>query len=187
MDERPRIPPGQGVTPAWPVLHVGEVPAFDPGRWSLRVHGAVERELVLTWTAFGALERARRRADLHCVTAWTRLDLEWEGVALSTLLARAGVAPAARLVRFADGGFYDTTVPLELALSDGVLLADRQGGAPLPPQHGGPLRAVVPALYGWKSCKWVREVELLPEERLGFWECRGYANAADPWQEERLV
>ncbi|MEM7310385.1 MAG: molybdopterin-dependent oxidoreductase [Planctomycetota bacterium] len=183
----PRVPPGQGATPAWPVVHVGEVPAFEVGRWSLRVHGAVERELELSWGELRAFERTSRRADFHCVTGWSRLDVLWEGVALRAVLARAGVQAGALFVRFADGGFYDTTVPLAHALDDEALLADREAGDALPPEHGGPLRAVVPSLYGWKSCKWLREIELLEAERLGYWEVRGYHNGADPWREERLV
>ena len=183
----PRVPPGQGVTPAWPVMHVGAVPAFDPDRWRLWVHGAVSRPLELTWAQVGDLERCQRSADMHCVTGWSRLEVAWEGVALSTLLEAAEARPEAAFVRFADGGFYDTTVPLGIALEGGALLADREGGRALPDEHGGPLRAVVPGRYAWKSCKWVREVELLEEERLGFWELRGYRNGADPWREERFL
>jgi DMSO/TMAO reductase YedYZ molybdopterin-dependent catalytic subunit len=141
---------------------------------------------VLSWTDLGALPRVRVRADFHCVTGWSRLDNDWQGVALIALAERVQVAPAARFVRFADPQGFDTTVPLELALAEG-LLADRHDDAPLRPEHGAPLRAVVPSLYGWKSCKWVRTVEFLEQERLGFWEQRGYHNDADPWREQRLV
>jgi DMSO/TMAO reductase YedYZ molybdopterin-dependent catalytic subunit len=187
MAEKARIPPGQGVTKGWPVLHVGPVPELDTAAWTLRVHGAVERPLSLTWGELEACERCSPRTDFHCVTGWSRLGVEWEGVRLAVLLARARPTAAARFVRFADAGRYDTTVPLALALADEAFLADRADGRPLERIHGGPLRAVVPSLYAWKSCKWVREVELLTEERLGFWEARGYANGADPWREERLI
>ena len=187
MAERARVPPGQGVTKGWPVLHVGPVPGFDPAAWTLRVHGAVERPFVLSWAELLELERCAPVTDFHCVTGWSRLGVAWEGVRLAVLLARARPAAAARFVRFADGGAYDTTAPLLPALADGAFLADRADGLPLEPRHGGPLRAVVPSLYAWKSCKWVREVELLSEERLGFWELRGYHNGADPWREQRLI
>jgi DMSO/TMAO reductase YedYZ molybdopterin-dependent catalytic subunit len=183
---RERVPPGQGVTRGWPLLHVGEVPAVPPERWRIAVGGEVERELELSWAEFLALPQAALTADFHCVTGWSRLDNRWEGVRLAELAARAGFRASARFVRFADPQGYDTTVPLEIALEDG-LLAHRHDGEPLAPEHGGPVRAVVPRLYGWKSCKWVTAVEFLPRERLGFWEVRGYHNGADPWKEERLV
>lgn len=184
--ERERVPPGQGVTRGFPVLHVGRVPGFDRDAWRLTVAGAVTRPLRLTWEAFGALPRMRVRADFHCVTGWSRLDNDWEGVALRDLADRAGLSPGVRFVRFADPQGFDTTVPLDLALREG-LLADRLDGAALAPEHGAPLRAVVPSLYGWKSCKWVQAVEFLEREQLGFWEVRGYHNDADPWREQRLV
>lgn len=184
---RERVPPGQGVTRGWPVLHVGAVPDDDPSAWRLRVHGAVATPLELDRAAWLELPRARVVADMHCVTGWSRLDNAWEGVLLRELAALAGVGDRARFVRFGDGRAYDTTVPVATALSAEGLLADRHDGEPLAPEHGGPLRAVIPSLYAWKSCKWVREVEFLLAERLGFWEVRGYHNDADPWREERFV
>lgn len=183
--ETPRVPPGQGPTSGWPVLHLGEVPAFDPATWSLVVHGCVERPREFTWDAWCALEHMEQSSDFHCVTGWSRLDVAWGGVGLAALLSLVAPRAEARFVRFADAGVYDTSVPLGAAR--GGLLADRADGAPLAPEHGGPLRAVVPSLYGWKSCKWVREVEVLAQDRLGFWEVRGYHNGADPWREERYV
>ncbi len=184
--ERTRVPPGQGVTRGWPVLHVGPVPAVDLAAWTLRVGGEVERGLELTWEDFLALPQTEVTADFHCVTGWSKLDNRWRGVRLAELARRAGLKPAARFARFADDRSYDTTVPIAIALEHG-LLAHGHDGEPLASEHGGPVRAVVPRLYGWKSCKWVRAVEFLPRERLGFWEVRGYHNGADPWREERLV
>lgn len=183
---RARIPPGQGVTRGWPLLHVGGVPEVPSGGWRVRVRGALARPLELDWAELLALPQTRLRADFHCVTGWSKLDNDWEGVRLEELARRALPAPSARFVRFADPQGYDTTVPLDVALAEG-LLAHRHDGAPLAPEHGGPLRAVVPSLYAWKSCKWVSEVEFLEREALGFWELRGYHNGADPWKEERLV
>jgi DMSO/TMAO reductase YedYZ molybdopterin-dependent catalytic subunit len=162
------------------------VPEIPAGGWRLALAGAVARPRTLDWAGFLELPRARVRADFHCVTGWSKLDNDWEGVRLDVLAREVGLAPAARFVRFADPQGYDTTVPLALALSEG-LLAHRHGGAELAREHGGPLRAVVPSLYAWKSCKWVATVEFLEREALGFWELRGYHNGADPWREERLV
>jgi len=184
--ERPRVPPGQGVTRGWPVLHVGPVPEIDLAAWLLNVGGEVERRLELAWPEFLALPQTEVNTDFHCVTGWSKLDNRWQGVRLDELARRAGVLPTARFLRFADGRGYDTTVPLELALAEG-LLVHSHAGEPLAPEHGGPLRALVPRLYAWKSCKWVRELEFLPREQLGFWEVRGYHNGADPWTEQRLV
>jgi DMSO/TMAO reductase YedYZ molybdopterin-dependent catalytic subunit len=184
--ERARVPPGQGVTKGWPVLHVGAVPAVAPEAWRLEVTGAVARPLALDREDFLALPQVRVRADFHCVTGWSKLDNEWEGVRVAELARRAGARPEARSVRFADPQGYDTTVPIGVALEEG-LLAHAHGGAPLAPEHGGPLRAVVPRLYAWKSCKWVVRVEFLAVAELGFWELRGYHDGADPWREERLV
>jgi len=184
--ERERVPPGQGVTKGWPLLHVGDIPATPAEEWRVTVGGEVERELELDWRALLALPQTELHSDFHCVTGWSKLDNDWTGVRVAELARVAGMRPSARFVRFADPQGYDTTVPAEIALREG-LLAHRHGGEPLAPEHGGPLRAVVPSLYGWKSCKWVVAVEFLPVERLGFWELRGYHNGADPWKEERLV
>jgi len=184
--QRERVPPGQGVTRGWPLLHVGGVPSVPEGGWRVQVGGRVERPLELAWEDLLALPQTRTRADFHCVTGWSKLDNDWEGVRLADLARHVGLRPGAAFVRFADPQGYDTTVPLELALGEG-LLAHRHDGAPLPAEHGGPLRAVVPSLYAWKSCKWVAAVEFLTRESLGFWELRGYHNGADPWKEERLV
>jgi DMSO/TMAO reductase YedYZ molybdopterin-dependent catalytic subunit len=182
---RARIPAGQTATSGWPILHVGEVPSFEPETWDLRVGGMVDSSLRLGWKEVASLPTERLVGDFHCVTGWTRLDLEWEGIRLREIAERAGLKPEARFVRFTDGGRYDTTLPLPLALGAEALLATRQGGEPLLPEHGGPLRLVAPRRYGWKSVKWVRTIDFLAEDRLGFWEVRGYPNAADPWREER--
>jgi DMSO/TMAO reductase YedYZ molybdopterin-dependent catalytic subunit len=179
-----RLPPGQIATRSFPVLHVGEAPPFDPKVWDLRIQGLVERPLRFTWEEFRALPRAVRKSDLHCVAGWSRLDNHWEGIVLRDLLGRAGPRHEARFVRFTDGRLYDTTIPLDLGDED-VILADMHDGRPLSSEHGGPLRAVVPGRYAWKSCKWLRTVELVAADKLGFWEVRGFRSGADPWKEER--
>lgn len=183
--DRARVPPGQTSTRSFPVLHTGEVPRFDATTWDLRVGGLVERALRFTWDEFRALPRVLREADFHAASGWSRLRNRWEGVLLRDVLGRAGVRREAKFVRFADGDSYDTSVPIESALDDDVLLADTHDGRPLDPTHGGPLRVVVPKRYSFKSCKWVRAVECLATDRAGFWESRGVHPNADPWREER--
>jgi DMSO/TMAO reductase YedYZ molybdopterin-dependent catalytic subunit len=180
-----RIPPGQVQTEKFPVLHTGPIPEFDPAKWELRVFGAVDRPLRFTWDEWAAIPRVASRSDFHCVTRWSRLDNAWEGVALEELLRRAGVRRGARHVIFHGAWDYTANVTLEDARRDGVLLATHHDGAPLTPEHGGPLRSVVPHLYAWKSTKWLRAVELSAVDKPGYWEVRGYANRGDPWKEER--
>ncbi|BDG60929.1 sulfite oxidase-like oxidoreductase [Caldinitratiruptor microaerophilus] len=184
-EERARIPPGQVVTRKWPVLHHGDVPRVDLATWTFRVWGLVEEPRTWTWEEFQALPRERVRVDIHCVTRWSRLDTEFEGVPARVLLDAAGALPEARHVLVHAEAGFTTNLPLEDLLRENVLLADRADGEPLTPEHGWPLRLVVPHLYFWKSAKWVRGFELLHEERLGFWERNGYHRRGDPWKQER--
>jgi DMSO/TMAO reductase YedYZ molybdopterin-dependent catalytic subunit len=182
-----RIPPGQTRTRKWPVLHYGRVPTVPLERWRLEVFGLVERPLKFTWSEFKALPRVQVYGDFHCVTQWSRLDNTWEGVSAAWLLEQAGVLPEARYVvlkGYDDG--WTTNLPLADFLADDVLLADLHDGAPLTAEHGGPLRAIVPRLYAWKSAKWLRAIELSADDRPGYWEQGGYHNHGDPWLEERF-
>jgi DMSO/TMAO reductase YedYZ molybdopterin-dependent catalytic subunit len=184
--QEPRLPPGQVKTEKWPVLHYGSVPKVDLSRWDLRVHGLVERPQKWSWDEFLALPRVQVRSDIHCVTRWSRFDNLWEGVSVREVLRRAGVKPEARFaVIHAEGGFT-TNLPIAELDHDDVLLADRHDGEELTPEHGWPLRLVVPRRYFWKSAKWVRALEIVPDDRPGFWERNGYHNQADPWKEERF-
>ena len=180
-----RVPPGQFVAKTFPVLTYGDTPQIDLAAWRIRVWGMVERELTLDWAQFCALPQVAVDADFHCVTQWSALDQTWEGVTVAALLDAAGIRPAARHIMAHCYGDYTTNIPLELALSEG-LLARRQNGAELGRDHGWPLRLVIPSRYGWKSAKWVNGIELLAEDAPGFWEQRGYNNNGDPWQEERF-
>jgi DMSO/TMAO reductase YedYZ molybdopterin-dependent catalytic subunit len=182
----PRLPPGQVETKKWPVLHVGPVPRFDEASWDFRVFGEVDSPLRLSWRDFAALPRVRTRSDFHCVTRWSRLENEWEGVPFSEIERRAGIRPEARFVIFHCEGGYTANIRIEDARREGVILAVRHDGSPLSPEHGGPLRAIVPHLYGWKSAKWLRGVEFRREDAPGYWETRGYHNIADPWKEQRF-
>jgi DMSO/TMAO reductase YedYZ molybdopterin-dependent catalytic subunit len=181
-----RVPPGQFVTPRWPVLHQGAIPAFDPATWDFRIWGLVANPLVWTWDELGTLPTIETRGDLHCVTRWSTLDHAWRGISPRAIVDRADVGPSARFaVLHAEGG-YTANIPLDDLLADDVVLATHHDGEPLTPEHGAPLRAVIPGRYAWKSVKWLRAVEFLAENRPGFWEGYGYSNSADPWREERF-
>jgi DMSO/TMAO reductase YedYZ molybdopterin-dependent catalytic subunit len=184
---RRRVPPGQYVTEKWPVLHYGSVPRFDAATWRFRVSGLVAQPLEFTYEAFRALPRTTLSCDVHCVTAWSKLDMVFEGVPARVVLERARPLPEARFVMVHAEQGYETNLPLEVLLSDDALFAWRANGADLTPEHGWPLRLVVPRLYFWKSAKWVRALEVMATDRKGFWERNGYHNRADPWREERYA
>jgi DMSO/TMAO reductase YedYZ molybdopterin-dependent catalytic subunit len=180
-----RVPPGQYLTEGFPVLTVGPDPDYDLSTWDFHVYGEVEDELRLSWDELQALPQKDVVTDIHCVTRWSKLDTAWRGVAVSELLGRAGVKPEGKFVMaYSDGG-YTTNVPLEALLDDDVLLAHTFDGKPLAHEHGGPLRLLVPKRYFWKSAKFVRKLEVMSEDRMGFWELNGYHNDADPWKEQR--
>jgi DMSO/TMAO reductase YedYZ molybdopterin-dependent catalytic subunit len=180
-----RVPPGQFVAKTFPVLTYGDTPQIDLSSWQIRVWGLVRQEITIDWAQFLDLPWVTVDADFHCVTQWSALDQTWEGVMISALLERAGVLPSAQHIMAHCYGDYTTNVPLDLALSEG-LLAHRQNGAELGKDNGWPLRLIIPSRYGWKSAKWVNGIELMAEDAPGFWEQRGYNNNADPWQEERF-
>ncbi|MBX6353801.1 MAG: sulfite oxidase-like oxidoreductase [Thermoflavifilum sp.] len=183
---RRRLPPGQFLTEKWPVLHAGDVPRVDLTRWTFRIWGLVEEERVLTWDEFMALPQTVHTSDIHCVTRWSRYDNTWEGVTFRDVVKLARPLPEAKFVLVHAEQGFTTNLPLEDCLREGVLFAHSHDGRPLTPEHGWPLRLVVPHLYFWKSAKWVRGIELLAEDRPGFWEQYGYHLYADPWQEQRF-
>jgi DMSO/TMAO reductase YedYZ molybdopterin-dependent catalytic subunit len=180
-----RLPPGQSLTEKWPVLHHGSVPQLDLARWELRVFGRVEAPLRLDWPALRALPVRCVTSDIHCVTTWSKFDCRWEGVAVGDLLARARPAPEARFVLVHAEHGFSANLPLEELVHPSALLAWSMNGEALSPEHGWPLRLVVPRLYFWKSVKWVRGFELLEQDQPGFWERNGYHMRGDPWREER--
>lgn len=184
-DVRDRLPPGQYLTEKWPVLHAGTVPRFDAATWDFKIWGLVEKPSRLSAAEFSALPTVHLKRDIHCVTAWTKLDVDFEGVPVKALLAQAKPLPEAHFVMAHSEQGYETNLPLEYLLADDALLASRADGQNLTPEHGWPLRLVVPRLYFWKSAKWIRSLELIAKDRRGFWERNGYHNHADPWKEER--
>lgn len=185
--DRARVPPGQRVTEKFPVLHYGGVPRFDRQSWDLRAIGLVEEPLALSYDQLLELPTTRIVADIHCVTGWSKLDTVWEGVLFRELWELVRAKPEGRFVMVHCEQGFTTNLPLEALMDDDVLLAYRYADEPLTPEHGYPLRLVVPKRYFWKSAKWVRGLELMAEDRLGFWEVRGYHNNADPWKEERYA
>jgi len=183
-----RIPPGQVLTEKFPVLHFGRTPEYpDLSRWDLRVFGEVETPFTLRWAELLALPSVEVTLDVHCVTRWSKLDTTWGGVSLSHLAEVAQLKPAARFVVFHSEYGFTSNVPLEVALDPQAMVAWNYDGKPLEPDHGYPLRAIVPGRYFWKSAKWLRGVEFSAEDRPGFWERNGYSNSADPWREERYA
>ena len=192
-----RLPPGQSLTQKFPVLHYGPVPRFNPATWDLRVWGAVEEEARWTWDEFNRLPRARITMDVHCVTRWSKFDTTWEGVSVRTLIDEGYIRPkleAKYVVQHAEYGFT-VNLPMAVMLQDNFLLATHLNGEAITPDHGYPLRGVVGAIpergelkspYFWKGAKWLRGLEFLDHDRLGFWEQAGYHNEADVWKEQRF-
>jgi len=182
-----RLPPGQTLTAGFPVLDLGVKPEVPLEQWALTLDGRVGQPVVLDWAQFNALPQVEDVSDFHCVTSWSKYDCRWGGVAFTTLYELARPKADARFVYFTSYDGYSTNVPLERCLEDDVLVATRFEGQPLAREHGGPARVIIPKLYAWKGAKFVRGVTFLAEDKLGFWEVRGYSNAADPWKEERYA
>jgi DMSO/TMAO reductase YedYZ molybdopterin-dependent catalytic subunit len=192
-----RLPPGQSLTLKFPVLHYGPVPPFNPATWDFRVWGEVEQEMRWNWDAFNQLPRTKIKMDIHCVTRWSKADTLWEGVSVRALVDEGFIqfTPGAEYVmQHAEYGFT-VNLPLQVVLQDNFLLATHLNGEPITPDHGYPLRGVVgfipdrPDLktpYFWKGAKWLRALEFMSQDRLGFWEQAGYHNRADVWKEERF-
>lgn len=180
-----RVPPGQYLTERFPVLTYGPNPAFDRSGWTFRVFGEVDNPCSITWDELMTLEQVTLTCDIHCVTRWSKLDTTWTGVRARDVLGLAQVRPSGtHVLTHCDGG-YTSNLPLAAMLDDEVLLAHTYDGRPLEPDHGAPLRLLVPSRYFWKSAKFLRALEVMPEDRQGFWELNGYHNDADPWTEQR--
>jgi DMSO/TMAO reductase YedYZ molybdopterin-dependent catalytic subunit len=185
MKQSNRLPPGQSLTQKFPVLTYGPNPKFDPKTWDLRVFGEIETPMRWTWDEFLALPMVTITTDIHCVTRWSKFDTTWTGVKFTDFIKLFGVKDSARyVIAHCDYG-YTTNLPIEAMLEDDVLLTHIYDGEPLEPDHGGPLRTLVPKRYFWKSAKFLRALEFSKEDKPGFWEKAGYHNDGDPWQEER--
>jgi DMSO/TMAO reductase YedYZ molybdopterin-dependent catalytic subunit len=182
-----RLPPGQKLTEGFPVLDLGVQPEIAPAEWRLKIDGEVDHALSLTWEEFNALPQVEDVSDFHCVTTWSKYDCRWGGVALTALYELAQPRAAAKFVYFTGYDGYSTNVSLERCLDDDVLIATRFDGKPLPREHGGPARVIIPKLYAWKGTKFVSGITFLAADKMGFWETRGYSNTADPWTEDRFA
>jgi DMSO/TMAO reductase YedYZ molybdopterin-dependent catalytic subunit len=192
-----RLPPGQSLTQKFPVLHYGLVPVFDPAGWDFRIWGQVEEERTWSWEEFCQLPRSSLKMDIHCVTRWSKVDTNWEGVSVRRLveLGLLRLKHSAKFVlQHAEYGFT-SNLPIEVVLADNFLLATHYDGQPITPDHGAPLRGVVGYIpgrddlftpYFWKGAKWLRSLEFLASDQPGFWEQAGYHNEADVWKEERF-
>jgi len=183
-----RLPPGQYFTERFPVLHAGDVPIYrDLSKWSIRFFGLVEEPLELSFDELVALGLEERTTDIHCVTKWSKFDTRWRGVPLATIIERVRPrASVTHVIAHAEYGFT-TNVPYEDVRDDpNCMLAVEYDGAPLAPEHGYPVRFLLPHLYFWKSAKWLRGLEFRDSDQPGFWERNGYHNYGDPWKEQRF-
>lgn len=185
-EARDRVPPGQFVTPEFPILTAGPTQRTPLDQWSLALEAGGETIAQWDWNAFADLPQTEITTDIHCVTKWTHFDMRWRGVTIPDLLRAAGLAtpPAAWLMARADGG-YSTNLALADLLDGRAMIATHYEGLPLLPAHGGPARLLVPHLYFWKSAKWVRRLEFMDADKPGFWESLGYHIRGDPWREQR--
>jgi DMSO/TMAO reductase YedYZ molybdopterin-dependent catalytic subunit len=181
----PSVPVGQVVTVKWPVLDLGIEPDVPLEEWQLKVDGAVEHPVTMTWTDFMALPQTEDTSDFHCVTTWSKLNMNWKGVRLMDLAALVSPLETATHILCYGYDEYTTNIALEEALKPDVLLVHTVEGKPLPKEHGGPVRMITPQLYAWKGSKWIKRIEFLTHNKLGFWEERGYSNTAYPWRNDR--
>jgi DMSO/TMAO reductase YedYZ molybdopterin-dependent catalytic subunit len=181
-----RVPPGQRVTEGFPVLHHGDVPRYgDMGLWNLRLFGLVEEEAAFSYEQFMEIPRTEYRNDIHCVTTWSKLDNVWEGVPVTSVLQRVNLKPEANYVMLHAEQGWTTNLPLADFMRDTSFFGVKHNGELLTPEHGYPVRMVVPHLYFWKSAKWLRGVEFRATDKPGFWERNGYHMYGNPWEEQR--
>ena len=181
-----RLPPGQHLTPGFPVLDLGVRPDIPLSEWRLEVTGLVEHPRTFTWEEFIGLPKFEDTSDFHCVTTWSKFDVKWTGVAFFSLAEAVKPKPEAKHVLFSSYDGYTTNVAIDHVMDDDVLIATHYDGKLLPRDHGGPARVIIPKLYAWKGAKFIRAIEFAAEDKLGFWEVRGYSNTADPWTEDRF-
>jgi DMSO/TMAO reductase YedYZ molybdopterin-dependent catalytic subunit len=180
------LPPGQVLTKGWPVLHAGSVPLdLSPEKWSLNLHGEVVVSRTLSYSDLLSLPQVEITCDIHCVTSWSKLGMHWKGVPFREIVSLVRPAPSVRYVVMECEQGFTTSLPIDTLLEGDVLVAHTVEGAPLPPEHGGPVRMLVPKRYFYKSAKWLRGLRFARQDEPGFWEVRGYSNIADPWAETR--
>jgi DMSO/TMAO reductase YedYZ molybdopterin-dependent catalytic subunit len=171
----------------WPVLDLGDHPHVPFSNWTLEVGGLVENPFTVTWDEFLGLPQVEDVSDFHCVTTWSQYDMRFQGVAFFTLADLVQPKPEAAHVYFKSYDGYSTNNPLDACMDDDVLIAHSWNGKPLTKEHGGPARVILPKRYAWKGAKFIRDIQFIDRDILGFWEVRGYSNTADPWKEERYA
>ena len=186
ISENERVPAGQKQVTNFPILDLGILPDVNKSNWTLRIYGLVAHEINLDWMAYQALPQITDTSDFHCVTRWSQLDMDWQGVSARELLMQATPLSNAHFVTLHGYDGYTTNLPLEALLDDDVVIAHSVLGYPLTTVHGGPVRMIVPKRYAWKGAKWLKAIELHEHDRRGFWEVRGYHNEAFPFQEQRF-
>jgi len=184
-DSGGRLPPGQHLTQDFPVLSFGPTPKVELDIWTFTLRIGPKPIKTWTWAEFNALPQTSVIRDIHCVTTWTKFNTKWEGVVIDDLLRDAGLSdlPPFLLAHSYDG--YSTNLPTTDVRNGKALIALKYDGMPIPVDHGGPARLLVPHLYFWKSAKWVNAIQLITEDTPGFWELRGYNDYGDPWKEQR--
>ncbi len=185
MNNTKRIPPDQIVTEKFPVLHAGQVPSIQLETWDFRVFGLVEEEKSWNYDAMMSLKKENKSNDIHCVTGWSKLNNEWTGIPVKEVMSHVKIKPEAKFMMIWAEGGWNTNLPLEDFMREENLFATHHNGEPLTLEHGWPLRLVIPHLYFWKSAKWVRGIELLAEDKAGYWERAGYHMYGDPWKSQR--
>jgi len=186
-DVAQRLPPGQYKTEDFPVLAMGPTPDVDVAIWKFAVNDGPRPLASWSWSEFESLPRTRWRRDIHCVTKWSKFDTEWEGVTIDDLFAAGGITPPTPYLLAQSYDGYDTNVPVADLVGGRAMVATRYAGAPIPAEHGGPARLLVPHLYFWKSAKWVKGLRFTARDEAGFWELRGYHIYGDPWREQRYT
>lgn len=181
-----KLPPGQSEVIRWPVLTYGPTPKIDLKDWRLTIDGAVKSPITIDWKQFNQLPMIKLKTDIHCVTRWSRLGMEWEGVSIDELIQQAGgLTEEARFLIASCYGDYTTNLPLSDVTKQQALVAIKAHDEPLTAEHGGPARLFVPHLYLWKSAKWINKITFTADDQPGFWEVNGYHNYGDPWREQR--
>jgi DMSO/TMAO reductase YedYZ molybdopterin-dependent catalytic subunit len=183
-----RVPPGQHLTRDFPVLSAGPTPETKLSEWTFALEDGASPLAEWTWEQFNALPQTEVKVDIHCVTTWSKLDTNWRGVTIDTLLDAAGLSEAPQDFGMIHcDGDYTTNVPVEDLIEGKAMVATHYEGRPIVPEHGGPARLLVPHLYFWKSAKWARSLQFIPQDEPGFWESLGYHMYGDPWKEQRYA
>ena len=186
-DAAKRLPPGQSKTDDFPVLSFGPTPRVDLAAWTFTLYHGPRPLAAWSWREFLALPRTTWQRDIHCVTKWSKFDTVWEGTTIDDLFAAAGVTPPTPYLLAISHDDYDTNVAVADLVDGKAMIATHYAGAPIPPEHGGPARLLVPHLYFWKSAKWVKALRFTARDEAGFWELRGYHMRGDPWREQRYT